>query len=72
MTTAFEPLHLGRRRLDNRIAMSPMTRSRACGRGAPNDRLAARPCRVPADEPSQPGHRVRVVGDLDARSVLPG
>jgi N-ethylmaleimide reductase len=34
MTTAFHPIDLGHRRLTNRIAMSPMTRSRAYGPGA--------------------------------------
>jgi N-ethylmaleimide reductase len=34
MTTAFDPVDLGGKRLPNRIAMSPMTRSRAYGPGA--------------------------------------
>lgn len=34
MTTAFDPLQLGAVQLSNRIAMSPMTRSRAYGPGA--------------------------------------
>ncbi|MFJ9368622.1 alkene reductase [Nocardia sp. NPDC101769] len=34
MTTGFDPIDLGGRRLANRIAMSPMTRSRAYGAGA--------------------------------------
>ncbi|WP_138902393.1 alkene reductase, partial [Streptomyces albidochromogenes] len=34
MTTAFDPIDLGSVRLANRIAMAPMTRSRAYGRGA--------------------------------------
>ncbi|TDD50739.1 alkene reductase [Saccharopolyspora elongata] len=33
MTTAFDPIDLGGRRLPNRIAMAPMTRSRAYGPG---------------------------------------
>src|SRR3954447_8491179 len=31
MTTAFDPMYLGSRRLTNRIVMAPMTRSRADG-----------------------------------------
>ncbi|MFF7987606.1 alkene reductase [Streptomyces sp. NPDC007901] len=34
MTTAFDPIELGGKRLANRIAMAPMTRSRAYGPGA--------------------------------------
>ncbi|EME97226.1 alkene reductase [Streptomyces mobaraensis NBRC 13819 = DSM 40847] len=34
MTSAFEPIELGGKRLANRIAMAPMTRSRAFGPGA--------------------------------------
>jgi N-ethylmaleimide reductase len=34
MTTAFDPIELGGRHLANRIAMAPMTRSRAYGPGA--------------------------------------
>lgn len=34
MKTAFEPFDLGGIRLANRIAMAPMTRSRAYGEGA--------------------------------------
>ncbi|GHE05357.1 alkene reductase [Streptomyces alanosinicus] len=42
MTTAFEPIDLGGKRLANRIAMAPMTRSRAYGAGAsPTDLMAA-------------------------------
>jgi N-ethylmaleimide reductase len=33
MTTAFDPIDLAGRRLRNRIAMAPMTRSRAYGSG---------------------------------------
>lgn len=41
MTTAFEPIQLGDHQLANRIAMSPMTRSRAYGPGAsPIDLMA--------------------------------
>ncbi|WP_405648236.1 alkene reductase [Streptomyces uncialis] len=42
MTTAFEPIDLGGKRLSNRIAMAPMTRSRAYGPGAtPTPEMAA-------------------------------
>ncbi|MET0898330.1 MAG: alkene reductase [Mycobacterium sp.] len=41
MTTAFDPIKLGDRRLTNRIAMSPMTRSRAYGPGATVTELTA-------------------------------
>ncbi|MEU5976692.1 alkene reductase [Streptomyces sp. NPDC047315] len=41
MTTAFDPLHLAGRTLTNRIAMAPMTRSRAYGPGlSPTDAMA--------------------------------
>ncbi|MEU8588134.1 alkene reductase [Streptomyces sp. NPDC048664] len=41
MTTAFEPIVLGGKRLANRVAMAPMTRSRAFGPGAePTDLMA--------------------------------
>jgi N-ethylmaleimide reductase len=41
MTTAFDPIGLGRIRLANRIAMAPMTRSRAFGQGnSPTDLTA--------------------------------
>jgi N-ethylmaleimide reductase len=41
MTTAFDPIQLGDHQLANRIAMSPMTRSRAYGPGAtPTDLMA--------------------------------
>ncbi|WP_395292553.1 alkene reductase [Kitasatospora hibisci] len=41
MTTAFDPIVLGGRRLTSRIAMAPMTRSRAYGPGAePTDLMA--------------------------------
>ncbi|MDF3298873.1 alkene reductase [Streptomyces tropicalis] len=42
MTTAFDPIELGGRRLANRVAMAPMTRSRAHGPGAePTELMAA-------------------------------
>jgi len=41
MTTAFDPVHLGGRPLANRIAMAPMTRSRASGPGASVTELTA-------------------------------
>ncbi|MFE1774192.1 alkene reductase [Streptomyces sp. NPDC059008] len=41
MTTAFDPIELGGRRLANRIAMAPMTRSRAYGPGATATELMA-------------------------------
>lgn len=41
MSTAFDPIDLGHRRLSNRIAMSPMTRSRAYGPGATVTELTA-------------------------------
>ncbi|MFB7669129.1 alkene reductase [Kitasatospora sp. NPDC056138] len=41
MTTAFEPIELGGKRLANRIAMAPMTRSRAFGPGAEPTELMA-------------------------------
>jgi N-ethylmaleimide reductase len=41
MTTAFDPIYLGGRRLANRIAMAPMTRSRAFGPGAAPTELMA-------------------------------
>jgi N-ethylmaleimide reductase len=41
MTTAFDPIVLGGRRLENRIAMAPMTRSRAYGPGAAPTELTA-------------------------------
>ncbi|MBY8886068.1 alkene reductase [Streptomyces sp. PTM05] len=42
MTTAFDPIDLGGKRLANRIAMAPMTRSRAYGAGAsPTELMAA-------------------------------
>ncbi|GAA2795981.1 alkene reductase [Kitasatospora sp. CM 4170] len=41
MTTAFDPIVLGGKRLANRVAMAPMTRSRAYGPGAePTDLMA--------------------------------
>ncbi|CAL9640390.1 alkene reductase [Streptomyces sp. enrichment culture] len=41
MTTAFDAMDLGQRRLANRIAMAPMTRSRAYGAGAaPTEAMA--------------------------------
>ncbi|MGW2020330.1 alkene reductase [Streptomyces sp. NPDC001927] len=41
MTTAFDPIELGGKRLANRIAMAPMTRSRAYGPGASVTELTA-------------------------------
>lgn len=41
MTTAFDPIVLGGRRLTSRIAMAPMTRSRAYGPGAEPTELMA-------------------------------
>ncbi|MFC9281121.1 alkene reductase [Streptomyces collinus] len=41
MTTAFEPIELGGKRLANRIVMAPMTRSRAFGPGAEPTELMA-------------------------------
>ncbi|MFD8651442.1 alkene reductase [Streptomyces mirabilis] len=41
MTTAFDPIELGGKRLANRIAMAPMTRSRAFGPGATVTELTA-------------------------------
>jgi len=41
MTTAFEPVRVGGRELPNRIAMAPMTRSRAHGPGATANELMA-------------------------------
>ncbi|MER6300651.1 alkene reductase [Kitasatospora sp. NPDC001539] len=41
MTTAFDPIALGGRRLASRIAMAPMTRSRAYGPGAQPTALTA-------------------------------
>ncbi|WP_031466271.1 alkene reductase [Sciscionella sediminilitoris] len=41
MTTAFDPIELGGKRLPNRIAMAPMTRSRAYGPGATPTELNA-------------------------------
>ncbi|MFI9251257.1 alkene reductase [Streptomyces sp. NPDC053069] len=41
MTTAFDPINLGGKRLANRIAMAPMTRSRAYGPGAEPTELMA-------------------------------
>lgn len=41
MTTAFDPIVLGGRRLASRIAMAPMTRSRAFGPGAEPTELMA-------------------------------
>ncbi|MGW3008016.1 alkene reductase [Streptomyces sp. NPDC001219] len=41
MTTAFDPIELGGKRLANRIAMAPMTRSRAYGPGAGATELMA-------------------------------
>ncbi|MEU6219181.1 alkene reductase [Streptomyces sp. NPDC047022] len=41
MTTAFEPIVLGGKRLANRVAMAPMTRSRAFGPGAEPTELMA-------------------------------
>ncbi|MFE9799849.1 alkene reductase [Streptomyces goshikiensis] len=41
MTTAFDPIVLGGKRLANRIAMAPMTRSRAYGAGAEPTELTA-------------------------------
>jgi N-ethylmaleimide reductase len=41
MTTAFDPVYLGGRPLANRIAMAPMTRSRAYGPGASVTELTA-------------------------------
>ncbi|MFD9129341.1 alkene reductase, partial [Kitasatospora sp. NPDC059571] len=42
MTTAFDPIVLGGKRLSSRIAMAPMTRSRAFGPGAePTELMAA-------------------------------
>jgi N-ethylmaleimide reductase len=41
MTTAFDPIQLGGRRLASRIAMAPMTRSRAYGPGASVTELTA-------------------------------
>ncbi|MFJ1703865.1 alkene reductase [Kitasatospora sp. NPDC088346] len=41
MTTAFDPIDLGGTRLANRIAMAPMTRSRAYGPGASPTELTA-------------------------------
>lgn len=37
MSTLFEPVHLGRYDLPNRLVMAPMTRSRANVDGAPGD-----------------------------------
>ena len=34
MTTAFDPIEIAGKRLANRVAMAPMTRSRAYGPGA--------------------------------------
>ncbi|MFJ7178075.1 alkene reductase [Streptomyces massasporeus] len=41
MTTAFDPIALGGRRLANRVVMAPMTRSRAYGAGASPTELMA-------------------------------
>jgi N-ethylmaleimide reductase len=41
MTTAFEPVRLGRHTARNRVAMAPMTRSRAYGEGAGPTALTA-------------------------------
>ncbi|MFD8410930.1 alkene reductase [Streptomyces sp. NPDC059650] len=41
MSTAFDPIYLGGKRLANRIAMAPMTRSRAYGPGATATELMA-------------------------------
>ncbi|MGW0883755.1 alkene reductase [Streptomyces sp. NPDC002671] len=41
MTTAFEPIDLGGKRLTNRVVMAPMTRSRAFGPGAEPTELMA-------------------------------
>ncbi|MFI0466098.1 hypothetical protein ACH347_18640 [Saccharopolyspora sp. 5N102] len=41
MTTAFDPIDLGGRRLPNRIVMAPMTRSRAYGPGETVTELSA-------------------------------
>ncbi|MGW1375031.1 alkene reductase [Streptomyces sp. NPDC002446] len=41
MTTGFDPIELGGKRLANRIAMAPMTRSRAYGPGATATELMA-------------------------------
>ncbi|MEU5532466.1 alkene reductase [Streptomyces sp. NPDC020362] len=41
MTTAFDPIDLGGKRLANRVAMAPMTRSRAFGPGAEPTELMA-------------------------------
>ncbi|MGW2202055.1 alkene reductase [Streptomyces sp. NPDC001774] len=41
MTTAFDPIVLGGRRLPNRVAMAPMTRSRAFGPGTEPTELMA-------------------------------
>ena len=41
MPTAFDPYELGGKRLANRIAMAPMTRSRAHGPGASPTTLTA-------------------------------
>ncbi|MEV0415451.1 alkene reductase [Streptomyces sp. NPDC050448] len=41
MTTAFDPIDLGGKRLANRIAMAPMTRSRAYGAGTSPTELMA-------------------------------
>ncbi|MDT0461189.1 alkene reductase [Streptomyces sp. DSM 41527] len=41
MTTAFDPIELGGKRLANRVAMAPMTRSRAYGPGAGATELMA-------------------------------
>lgn len=40
MTSAFDPIELGGRRLSNRIAMAPMTRSRATVDGVPTAEMA--------------------------------
>ncbi|MEB3368977.1 hypothetical protein [Saccharopolyspora mangrovi] len=48
MTTAFDPIELGGKRLPNRIAMAPMTRSRAYGPGA------TRPSSTPPTTPNAP------------------
>lgn len=41
MTTAFDPIDLGGKRLSNRLVMAPMTRSRAYGAGASPTELMA-------------------------------
>ncbi|MGW3044447.1 alkene reductase [Kitasatospora sp. NPDC001159] len=41
MTTAFDPINLGGKRLANRVAMAPMTRSRAYGPGSEPTELMA-------------------------------